>query len=698
MRFIKNVKIKHKLHGVIVILMVGFAGIGVAYEFAQNAEEQAVRKEKEINQYGRLIDQVKLGLLRARSNEKDFLLRNQDQYLDRRQANLTDVYQSLHRLEQMTTSVEEHSLIDKIESLTHTYEEEFKKMAQAKVTLGLDENSGLLGELRKTVHALEPVLDTLEKQAKIRLNRVLGDLNDRRVKNHRILFGTVVSVALVVSLLLIMFSRLITRLLEAAVEVARRIASGDLAKEIEVTSKDEIGQLLSDMQTMQARLTDVIVSVKTGADEVSNASQEMSQGNTNLSQRTEEQASSLEETASSMEQMTATVKQNADNARQANQLAAGAREQAEKGGQVVSEAVSAMGEINTSSKQIADIIGVIDEIAFQTNLLALNAAVEAARAGEQGRGFAVVASEVRNLAQRSATAAKEIKGLIQDSVAKVEDGSRLVDESGRTLEDIVTAVKKVSDIVAEIAAASAEQSSGIEQVNKAIVQMDEMTQQNAALVEEAAAASEAMNEQARGMSGLMAFFTVDAHTVVVTEETGASSQREVGMDFGMDFGSARSKHLMWKSRLRRFLNGQEAMSQDQAVSHKQCDLGKWLYSQGLKRYGQLQEMQELEKVHQRLHGVIKRIVEFKHGGQQDQAEREFEQVEPISQKVVSLLNAIERQANQESGEGTSQGSDKRVERRSANRPWAQPQVLTSPKPTPRRKSTGTDGDPELEEF
>jgi methyl-accepting chemotaxis protein len=226
-----------------------------------------------------------------------------------------------------------------------------------------------------------------------------------------------------------------------------------------------------------------------------------------------------------MEQMTSTVKQTADNAGQANQLALAARQQAEKGGAVVNTAVAAMGGINAASKKIADIIGVIDEIAFQTNLLALNAAVEAARAGEQGRGFAVVATEVRNLAGRSATAAKEIKALIQDSVAKVEEGSRLVDESGRTLEEIVNAVKKVTDIVAEIAAASREQSSGIEQVNKAVMQMDEGTQQNAALVEQAAAASQAIVEQAQSLNALVCAYRVDlaesstAPTADAKEET-----------------------------------------------------------------------------------------------------------------------------------------------------------------------------------
>jgi methyl-accepting chemotaxis protein len=286
---------------------------------------------------------------------------------------------------------------------------------------------------------------------------------------------------------------------------------GDLTRRIETQGKSgllvKVGSGVNELTDGMAK---IVSQVKVAAGEVSRGAEEISQGNANLSQRTEEQASSLEETASSMEEMTSTVKQNADNAGQANQLALAAREQAEKGGAVVARAVKAMTEINDASSKIANIIGVIDEIAFQTNLLALNAAVEAARAGEQGRGFAVVATEVRNLAGRSATAAKEIKALIQDSVKKVEDGSTLVEQSGLTLEQIVGAVKKVTDIVAEIAAASHEQSAGIEQVNKAVMQLDELTQQNAALVEEASAASQSMAEQARGLNDAMSRYEVDA--------------------------------------------------------------------------------------------------------------------------------------------------------------------------------------------
>ena len=298
--------------------------------------------------------------------------------------------------------------------------------------------------------------------------------------------------------------------LKGGMDVMQALSSGDLTRTMDGEYQGEFAVLKDSINGTVTNLIDVVGNIRQSSTSIASASSEISQGNINLSQRTEEQASSLEETASSMEELTGTVKQNADNARQANQLAAGACDQAEKGGAVVGNAITAMSEINSASKKIADIISVIDEIAFQTNLLALNAAVEAARAGEQGRGFAVVASEVRNLAQRSAGAAKEIKSLINDSVEKVDEGSRLVNESGQTLDEIVGAVKKVSDIIAEIAAASLEQSTGIEQVNQTVSQMDEVTQQNAALVEEAAAASESLDEQARELDQLMTYFTLSS--------------------------------------------------------------------------------------------------------------------------------------------------------------------------------------------
>jgi methyl-accepting chemotaxis protein-1 (serine sensor receptor) len=294
--------------------------------------------------------------------------------------------------------------------------------------------------------------------------------------------------------------------LNRAVMIAEKIAGGELDNNVNVDRHDELGRLLEALRNMDEKLSEIASQVVIGANAVGSAAQQLALGNDDLSSRTQEQASALEETASSMEEMTATVKQTADNARQASQLATAARVQADESGSVVSSAVNAMSEINSSSRRIADIIGVIDEIAFQTNLLALNAAVEAARAGEQGRGFAVVASEVRNLAQRSASAAKEIKGLINDSVQKVADGTALVDQSGHTLGSIVDGIKKLTDIVAEISSASQEQAAGIDQINDAVTQMDQTTQQNAALVEESTSASKAMEHHAQELVQLVSFF------------------------------------------------------------------------------------------------------------------------------------------------------------------------------------------------
>jgi len=453
------------------------------------------------------------------------------------------------------------------------------------------------------------------------------------------------------------------RIIDDTVVVFDAMARGDLTRRIEAEYSGTFGQLKNDANSTLARLTDVLGEINNSAHAVLNGSREIAEGNTNLSQRTEEQASSLEEMASSMEEMTSSVRQNADSTKQANLLAAGAREQAEKGGAVVGNAVSAMGEIRTSSKKIADIIGVIDQIAFQTNLLALNAAVEAARAGEQGRGFAVVASEVRNLAGRSATAAREIKDLIEDSVLKVEEGAKLVDESGQTLQEIMNSVMKVYEIITEIASASQEQSDGIEQVNRAVSQMSERTQQNTALVERATAASESMGEQAHTLSELVGFFTTDGSAgdgPVVERRSGkrpwsqyndvAAETRPVST---LNFASVRSKHLAWKAMLRSFLDGKSTLTEAEAVSGHDCELGKWIDAHGIKDYGQLPEMQKLVKVHARLHDVIKDVVRLKHAGKHDEAEICFHDVEPMGADIIRLLNTLERKVTSNSGQNRS---------------------------------------------
>lgn len=334
-----------------------------------------------------------------------------------------------------------------------------------------------------------------------------NQLGDELYASARMLIIGVLAACIVVGLALAVFlARLISRSLKEAVAVAQTVASGDLTSRIEVKSKDETGQLLQALRDMNRSLVTIVTEVREGTDAISVSSRQITTGNLDLSSRTEEQASSLEETAASMEELTATVKQNASNAEQAREYAVAASDVANKGGSVVAKVVDTMDAINASSKKIVDIIGVIDSIAFQTNILALNAAVEAARAGEQGRGFAVVASEVRNLAQRSAGAAKEIKALIDDSVGKVDEGSRLVGDAGSTMREIVGSVNRMTSIMSEISNASAEQTSGIEQVNQAISQMDEVTQQNAALVEESAAAAQSMQDQAGKLAELVARF------------------------------------------------------------------------------------------------------------------------------------------------------------------------------------------------
>jgi methyl-accepting chemotaxis protein len=338
--------------------------------------------------------------------------------------------------------------------------------------------------------------DALKAQAQFQLQWLTG------LTAFCLLAGVALGIALVRSLV---------RPIAYAVQVADRIAGGDLTEAIQVSGRDETSRLLAALQTMQSRLQQIIHQISETTGSISTASSEIAAGNVELSHRTEQGAASLQQTASSLEQLTATVKMTAESARTANQLSASASDVAERGGSVVNQVVSTMNEINASSKRIADIIGTIDGIAFQTNILALNAAVEAARAGEQGRGFAVVASEVRSLAQRSAEAAREIKTLIGSSVEKVESGSKLVSEAGHTMTEIVSSVKRVSDIIGEISSSASEQSAGIGQVNESVAQLDQSTQQNAALVEQSAAAAQSMADQSHKLRDVVSTFRLNGH-------------------------------------------------------------------------------------------------------------------------------------------------------------------------------------------
>ncbi len=356
-------------------------------------------------------------------------------------------------------------------------------------------------------------LNTLAKQAidtKQTISRQAFDESSKTYQQARTMMLAIILGSIALALALGFFiARLIARPLAQTVLVLDAVAGGDLTRTLEVASTDEVGQMATALNAAVDGIRGALTEVRGSADELAASSQQLAASSEELSSGAQEQASSLEETSASLEEITSSVRQNADSAKQANQLAAAARDTAEKGGQVVSSAVSAMGEINTSSKKIADIITAIDEIAFQTNLLALNAAVEAARAGEQGRGFAVVAAEVRLLAQRSATAAKEIKSLIQDSVRKVEAGSQMVNQSGEVLLEIVSSVKRVTDIVGEIAAASREQATGVEQVAKAVSQMDQVTQQNSTQTEELSSTAQALAGSADQLQGLVARFRLE---------------------------------------------------------------------------------------------------------------------------------------------------------------------------------------------
>jgi methyl-accepting chemotaxis protein len=417
----------------------------------------------------------------------------------------------LKQIEALLDSDEERALFGRITELRKAYTSSKERAIKAKAAGDTAEAERILNqEYVPTSEAYEGKQAELVKMQQDRIDTVAKEIDNASRHSARMIMIVAGVAVLFGAACAWVLANAIVRPIRQAVEVAEKVAGGDLTQYIDASGTCETGALLRALRHMNDSLVAIVAQVRSGTDTIATASAEISAGNMDLSSRTEQQAGSLGTTASTVEELTGTVRQNADNARQASQLSIAASEIATQGGAVVDQVVLTMGAINDSSKKIVDIISVIDGIAFQTNILALNAAVEAARAGEQGRGFAVVAGEVRTLAQRSAAAAKEIKALIVDSVNKVEDGTKLVDQAGMTMSEVVDSIRKVSDIVAEIASASGEQSTGIEQVNNAIADMDSSTQHNAALVEESAAAATALRDQADKLAEVVALFHIDS--------------------------------------------------------------------------------------------------------------------------------------------------------------------------------------------
>ena len=423
----------------------------------------------------------------------------------------------------------ERDLADELGRAFDSYHESAQLATKVLMGKAQGDPGSTIGAMQNRSQELNKVLDSANEAAIAHLRELLKASTDRVNATLRVSIGSAMLMIFALWIGSWFLIRSVFRSLggepEQAAAIVRRIAAGDFSRQVRIVPGDQTS-LLHGISVLCTQLGGLIRNVHASSEQVDRAAQELSSTVNELSNRTNNQAASLEQTASSMEQMLATVRQNADNAHHANELASAARNQAEAGGQVVNRAVQAVSAIHDSSRRIADIIVVIDEIAFQTNLLALNAAVEAARAGEQGRGFAVVATEVRNLAQRSATAAREIKELINDSVGKVKDGAQLVDASGKHLTDIVTSVKKVADIIGEIAAASLEQTRGLDQVNRSMTQMDTTTQQNSAMTRETSAVATAMTQQAKHLTELVAHFTISESSTAAASQPPRASAAE----------------------------------------------------------------------------------------------------------------------------------------------------------------------------
>ncbi len=496
--------------GLVLLITALMAGIGVwrLQELTGTMQRLATVENEKLQLAVQWRQTIDLNWIRTRASALDSDTSRMSEWQAAMDKTSEITLASRKRLVELVASEEGKRHIAAIDAAREAYRSPRAKLLKQRQA-GEDVSAALDRELRPLADAYLQSITQLEQYQQSVYERALAQAHANAAQGRWILIVGGVFAVLFGAAAAFVLSRSITVPLRQAAEGARRIAEGDLTSAIRSDGRDEAAQLLQALKGMQDNLARVVANVRGNAEGVASASSQIAQGNQDLSARTEQQASALEETAASMEQLSSTVRLNAENAQQANQLARSASTVATQGGEVVGQVVATMQDIQTSSQKIADIIGVIDGIAFQTNILALNAAVEAARAGEQGRGFAVVAGEVRNLAQRSAEAAKEIKGLITASVERVEQGSALVGRAGATMTEVVASIRRVTDIVGEISAASSEQSSGVAQVGEAVTQMDQATQQNAALVEESAAAAASLRTQAAQMVESVAVFRLN---------------------------------------------------------------------------------------------------------------------------------------------------------------------------------------------
>jgi methyl-accepting chemotaxis protein len=522
-----RLKINARLIVAFALVVAILVALIATARISQGRQERAQALNLHTHEIIEEVATLRESMLDIETGLRGFLLTGSDTFLEPLAADRADFDKYAKEIEDTTTNERVRALTGEVATAKRNWVAEVVDPAislRREVITGQASMTDVVafereGRGKKATDAMRATLSEIEKIEK-QLLAERSDAEEAASHSADVVLVGGGALAVVLSIVLaMMIARSIVNPLRQVLRATEDLRAGDGDLTYRLPPMDaEFGEIAASLNGFIGKLHEIIANTKSLSSSMSSSTLQIARGNDDLSQRTQEQAAALEETASSMEEMTTTVKQNADNARQANQLSSNARSHAEKGGAVVQQAVVAMEEINVSSRKIVDIIGVIDEIAFQTNLLALNAAVEAARAGEQGRGFAVVATEVRNLAQRSAAAAKEIKDLIGDSVEKVRVGSQLVDESGRTLSDIMDAVKKVSDIVAEITSASEEQAQGIDQVNNAVTQMDSTTQQNAALVEEAASASKLLEQQAQNLVAQVGQFRTNDDSTLTAQK------------------------------------------------------------------------------------------------------------------------------------------------------------------------------------